>query len=274
MEETQVLRYIACVTVLLLAASVAYATTDKDDGLSYNSVGGGTGYFDGSAERYGYAGGTYPNLLTSPTGGGWSTEGEPCDWYVSYKGEYHWSGIWDGDDNHWICNEPEEPGDPSMTIIADLEMWCIEHWNANQVYFHQGKGPNGQQQAVIGGYFKGNNGMWIGFTKAGWEQGDEAKAKVLVWFGDGRNAGGHGADIPPGYQGDIPLAWELDDGLGFRGPDNWSDGYGGIWGYWWLVQSGNPGYWPLDLRLTITPDPYQCDGRYYLDPDYTVFPAL
>lgn len=260
------------ILALALMGAVAYATPSMDDGLSYNGANGASGYFDGVATRAGTPAGTYPNLLTSPTSLGWSAQDSPLVTYVSTKGGFSLSGIYDYDDLTWITTGGPSGESMSLKVICDVEQWVRETLSANEVYFHLGNEDAHVMNAYLSGSMASNNGQYVGLAKTGWLVGDRPDADVLKFVADGfgrTKASFSGAFVPT----DIPIAYALDQGSGFVA-GNWSPGNGDEYGYWWLIGSGLPGTYSYTFRLQITPKSLQEDGRYYLDPDVVVMPAL
>lgn len=260
-------------TILLILAmgalaATAVATTGTADGLSYNSATGGTGHFDGVMH-----GGAYPYTLTSPNSQGWSNEGSPTQFYTALRGAYSYLAVYDYDDYTWILASGSFP---SLTVIADFEMWYSEAGNAQEVYFHQGAGLSGPQQAFITFNGDGNNGEWWGISKGTWAQTDQYKADHLVFLENGFG----NTDPGMSYPGDVPITWELSQDNGgtwqtgqWLGGNNQTD-----WGYFWLLNGnggpGGPGPFAFQLRITINPSARQNDGRYYLDPNLIAKPVL
>jgi hypothetical protein len=256
--------------LLALAATAlavpAFATTGVDDGLSYNAAsnGAGMGHFSNPNAAY-------PFYRTSWVGDGWSTEGAACDFYTATRGAYSWSGVYDYDDYKWICVDGAAK---PITIIADVEMWCQEIATASEVYFHFGRGQASQSDAFITVTLNSNNGQWWGVSKGTWGQNDQADADNLKYLEDGfgRTTQGPGTN---GSDQDIPLQWAISENSGPFTPGQWTGGNNlQDWGYFWLIDGGNPGSHTFQLRMRITPNAYQNDGRYYLDPHTVVKPVL
>lgn len=260
---------VSMIAALALVGVAAYASTSTADGLSWNPDTGGTGYFSNPAAAY-------PGALASRVSDGWNVEDDPLATYVSYKGGFSLSGIYDYDDYKWITTGGPSPEETNLTVICDVEMWVRETLGANEVYFHLGNQNAVPMNAYLGGTLQSNNGQYVGLASSKWGSGNKAKADNLVFLADGfgRTKAWFETNQPTNVPPDIPIAYALDQGSGYTA-GSWSGGNNNQdWGYWWLIGGGQEGSFSYTFRLAIAPKSYQEDGRYYLDPDVVVMPAL
>jgi hypothetical protein len=261
-----------CIAALALSAGAAYATVGQPDGY-INGMTGGTGYF---AEDH------------SPNG--------CCDNFVE-KSNPMSSGlvIFDYDDNTWVvCGETFWEEQTDISVVLDIEMYCRETLEATDIYFHVGDGEAvTQMSTTVNGSISTNNGQYLGLTKVGWTSTDGPTALggsgrceqlAFVTDGFGRDKAWFETNQPQNTPNDIPLTIEFSDdgGTTWRkiygttaGPnDGWSDGTGGLWGYWWLVANGEPCTHDYQFRFTADLVEHEHDGRYELDPLFVVEPYL
>jgi hypothetical protein len=235
------MKYMLCIMALLLIVSIAYADVNKDDGLSYNSANGATGAFDGTAKTFITNGNSispgYPNVLTSPTtGGGWTVEGTPAQFYVSLGGPaYSATGVYDYDNYKWIGGAVDGE---NIGVICDVEMWCTESMPHSIVYFHQGLGTGQRQTATLTMTMSSNNGQWVGLIKDDWVAGSSSKPEgglsdlnglgkadeLQFWMdGFGRDRAWHDLNRP-GQVKDIPIQFEYQPNGGAPVQAMWSGG--------------------------------------------------
>lgn len=256
------------VVVMLVLCAVTYADVGKQDGLSWNPDSTGSGHFNNPAAAY-------PYERASATADGWNKEDDPATTYVSYRGAWSGSGVYDYDDYKWIGTIADQA---SLKVICDIEMWASMSVSASEVYFHLGNENAHSMVAYISGSLASNNGQWIGLTKDAWGPNDQAKADALTFVEDGfgRTKDWFVAYQPTNVPPDIPLAYAMtEDGGTTWVPGGWSGGNNSQdWGYWWLLNNGEEGAKSFVWRLTISPKAYQEDGRYYLDPDIVAIPDM
>jgi hypothetical protein len=257
---------------LVMSAGAAWASTGLPDGL-INGKTGGTGYFP------------VPSHL--PNG--------VCNNFVETTVAWDLNGgnvvIFDYDDNTWVnCGQNFVAEQNPLKVVCDIEMYAREHLDATDIYFHIGDGENVTlMQATVHGWFKSNNGQFIGITKDNvWTQNDgpkyvnpayNNKAAELKFKTDGLGRttvtpNNNNDPIPLKiYFRDVSMVWRLVSGAPGSN-DVWDAGTGGNWGYYWLVDEGRPSFQQYDFLFEISPKYHQGDGRYELDPVVTLAPAL
>lgn len=235
---------LAIAVALALSTSMAWAVVSSPDGL------------------VGATAGTSPNPDYVPTVGGHDYSNY---WVETSGGGSTGISIYDGDDYVWLPTPNPDTG--NIAVKALIEMWCQEYLSANSVVFHQA-GPGVSQSVTLTGWLKSNNGQYWGVSKGTWGETDQADADNLYFVEDVLRR-----TTTPNTP-TIPISWELDDGSGFVA-GTWSGGNNQQdWGYWWLLDGGATGNIPFSLKITITPDEYQDDGIYELDPSLVATPAL
>jgi hypothetical protein len=265
---------LSVVALLMVSAGAAWATMGTADGL-INGPLGGTGYFNEI-----HVGGTATSANFVETSGAWDLN----------AGNFV---VFDYDDNTWINSagafvQEQNP----LAVRCDIEMYAREHLDATNIYFHIGDGEtNGAagpvMTAYVGGWFKSNNGQWIGITKDNmWGATDGPKYVNGAWTNKAAELkftkDGLGRTTPTAADTPIPLEIAFNDagdGQNYRviaatGNAIWDAGTGGNWGYYWLVNGGLPSFQQYTFRFRITPKYHQGDGRYDLDPTVVLTPAL
>ncbi len=189
-----------------------------------------------------------------------------------------WTGWWDGDDAAWVPTSGT--GDTGLEVTAYVELYASQTQETKAV-FHWGQPPFGALNASLDGSLTSNHPCWVGIRKDGWVQADElTKASNLVFQKDFWNRSGPVAT--PAFPGtstgdttaDIPLEWNMRVGSGAYDPMDWSGGVGSAnWG-WYSGGRLPVGSTSYRFKITATPDPYQADGKYTLDPEVIVVPDL
>lgn len=192
-------------------------------------------------------------------------------------GSNSWTGWWDNDDSRWVP-ATGVGGDDGLVVEAYVELYASQAQQTKAV-FHWGAPPFAAQTAVLKGHIVQNHPCWVGIRKDGWLQGDETQASQLAFEKDGFG----GTAAKPDDQGfgealgddvsPISLEWKIKVGNTLAEMD-WSGGVGAAnWGWY------SPGRIPVgavdyEFQVTATPNPYQADGKYTLDPAVILVPDL
>jgi len=182
-----------------------------------------------------------------------------------------WFGVYDSP-NGW-GSETETGDTAAMTVQADVELWCSCTWEHTGIYFHQANASN-PPPAVLGFTFEGNHGEWMGIAPDKGTGSGYADITKLVQTKDYRGNAKSGGEIDLTWEGREYVsgawnAWREADAKDTPGADNTIP-----WAYWWLIDNGNAGYYPYQVRCTPHFDQYQADGSYELDPVICVSPEL
>lgn len=234
------------VLALMLAAGTAFAAVNVDEGLIPASA--------------------------LPSGLSWN------DNFVKVTGASStWSGIYDYDDTKWIDITPAGYHETPIAVTCDIEMYVTMTLDNDTVYFHIGK-PTTYMEALLHGTITTNNGQAIGILIPGQDVSDP-KVPVLKFVEDG--FGRHYADMSEVAKlayGDIPVSLEFSywTGTEWTAPDpgQWGLGNGNSdYAWWW---SGVPiaSTHEFQIKVDITPDIHQGDGRYTIDPVLVAAPVL
>jgi len=240
------------VVALALSVSVAWATIGQEDGLAGPSPGGNA-----------------PGLI-----GDYQTN------WTSVGGSSAWHGWWDNDDGRWVP-VAGAGGDDGLKVAAYVELYASQT-QVTEAVFHWGALPFPPQSAVLPGTIVQNHPCWLGIRKDGWEQADQATDGSNLYFkrdamgGTAAKDDGEGfGDIPLGDNTNpIPIAFEINVDAGSYYPMNWSGGVGSAnWG-WYSPGRMPKGTHDYNFKITATPDQYQPDGVYELDPQVIVVPDL
>jgi len=237
---------------LVLSASAVWATSTQQDGLAGLSPGGNV-----------------PGLI-----GNYQTN------WTSVGGSSAWHGWWDNDDGRWVP-VTGAGGDDGLMVTAYVELYASQTQVTDAV-FHWGALPFPPQSAVLPGTIVQNHPCWVGIRKEGWVEADKLTKGSNLYFKKDAMGGlaakpdsdGFGG-IPLGDNTDaIPIAFEIKVDAGGYYAMDWSGGVGSAnWGWY------SPGRMPVgthnyNFKITATPDLYQPDGVYELEPQVIVVPDL
>jgi len=236
---------------LVLSAGAAYAATPQEDGWA----GLGTGGFET---------GLIGNYQTN-----WTQVG----------GNQTWQGWWDADDSRWV--PVDGGGDDGLVVTAYVELYAGQT-QKTEALFHWGKPPFAAMSAVLPGSIVSNHPCWVGIRKPDWEQTHQADASALTWDSSfpGWSSGIVTSPVVSGVSvlGDtiaaIPITFAMDVAGGGYYPMQWTGGAGSAnWG--WYSDGRLPvGTTAYNFKITATPNAYQADGKYTLDPQIIVVPDL
>ena len=197
----------------------------------------------------------------------WGTAGS----FVQYESSYDADGyIYNPVTYTW--DHGTETGKSFMTVTCDIEMYMSMHLDATDIYFHIADDRT-SMSAYVNGWLASNNGQWL-FVDS--ELGNKELNK-LAFVADawGRDLAYHTAN---GLTvNDIPAEWFLKE----PGDPDWrlgaastSGNNGQLHGITWLLSDGQPCTHPFVIKIRITPEFHQPDGRYEMDPLVTVAPVL
>ncbi len=164
----------------------------------------------------------------------------------------------------------DETGTDGFAVTADIEMWLDMAFSATTIYFHIGRdpGPSPTFHQDVSGWLASNNGQHLFVSKPPDFLPEEAEITKLVFKNDIGHRDGQTAD-------DIDVNWLLDDGGGFvAGTYSDAGNNGQLSGVQWKLNGGAAGLHNFTIRCEITPDQYQPDGFYEMDPVLVASPAL
>jgi hypothetical protein len=241
--------------VLALSAGMAMAAANQDDGWA------------------GYPTAGYDNELTGPS----SATDYQTNWWLA-SGSTTSESWWDGDNSKWI---PAGGGDDGLVVKAYVELYAKQSQQTNAV-FHWGKPPFPAMSAVLNGSIVQNHPCWVGIRKAGWVAGDmTGKAAHLGWE-KSFAAWPTGVVTSPAFPGtatgdtiaDIPLTWAMNVDGGEYSAMQWTGGVGDANYGWYSIGRLPVGTHDYNFKITATPNLYQADGKYTLDPQIVVVPDL
>jgi len=211
-----------------------------------------------------------------PDAGSGGISGDYKTNWVWTGAEESWEGWWDNDDGEWV--PAGEGGDVGLTVEAYIELYASQTQQTKAV-FHWGQPPFAAQSAILEGTVIQNHPCWVGIRKDGWAESDNTKAASLGFVEDG--FGGKAAKSDAGEYAplgdtiaDIPLTWEMAIAGGSYHAMTWTGGTNAEnWGWYsdGRVPVGTVDYF---FKITATPDQYQADGKYELDPDVIIVPDL
>jgi len=177
--------------------------------------------------------------------------------------------VYDWSIYEWLQGVDNPVGGGGFTVKADIEMWMNMHFDATDIYFHIGRDPgdNPTLQRDVAGWLTSNNGQWLFVSKPDF-QPDEAEITELVFMNDIGHRQGQTADP-------IPVNWLLNDGSGFAaGTYSTGGNNGNLYGVTWLLNGGSRGLHNFTIRCEISPDRYQPDGYYEMDPVLVCSPEV
>lgn len=210
--------------------------------------------------------------LAAPPGG-WAQDRNS---YATASGEsWTYGALYDADfagpGKGAFINPSSTYGQDGFTVTADVEMWMSMYTAATNIYFHIGGdlGDNPSLTQTVNGWLSSNNGQYIFVTKPS-GQVSEGDIQLLKFKHDVRDR------TDPSFGGpDIPVVWTATDSTGTI-PLTYSDkGNGGqLTGMTWLLNGGDTGYHWFKINCTITPQRYQKDGHYEMDPLLVATPLL
>jgi hypothetical protein len=279
----RILLVLCLAAAFALSAAAVWADLDSAPGAA-----------DGEDGIINYDPGTAGSTSTSFYGQytDWSPDHNACETFAEKYGDgFTWSGIYDYDDYRWICEECVGEVE-HLDVICDIEMYAWETLDASGAYFHIADATTTYMEVILNGEFCSNNGMYLGVTIPGQEEKQEPPSPPTLVFiedGFGRTAQyyiDNGRPVPP----DIPLSLMFQ----YYNPDQ------GSWGYWdgatWVADGWDPGFWswgnnnqdlawwwnPIKevcchnfrIKVDITPEYHQPDGRYMVDPAFVSAPIL
>lgn len=163
-------------------------------------------------------------------------------------------------------------GIDGFNVTADVEMWMNMAFNANDIYFHIGKdlGANPKVSASVTGWLQSNNGQHLFVSKpdANPTLDDISKLEFQV------DVLGRTSPPMPAVTA-IPAKWYLTDTGGEReGTYSQGGNAGQLHGVSWLLDGGSTGFHSFTIRCEISPDRYQPDGHYEMDPILVASPEL
>ena len=212
----------------------------------------------------------YTNINAAGQGPFGGDADDYSNWIYQYGGG-SWSGVYG--DGGWI--EETSTGDSTIEIECDIEMYYMESFSNNKIYFHIGNpftAGNPEKTAYVDGTVSYNNGMYIGISLYGTGKTEDD----LVKDGNGDYTG----EIIDAMVGTIDVLGRdisdqafnarflLDWGTGYMPPITYGSGSQGtqVDVLWWLVDDGNIGTYNLTWQVRLYPDTYQPDGNYFFDP--------
>jgi len=173
----------------------------------------------------------------------------------------------------WEMGTPT--GIDGFTVTADIEMWMNMAFYANDIYFHIGKdlGPNPKVSANVGGYLSSNNGQWLFVSKPDAKPLEDDITKLYFQH---NIFGGSSPSPPLPPAPPIPVAWFLTDNSGIERAGTYSTGGNNsqLYGVTWLLDEGTAGIHYFNIRCEISPDRYQPDGYYEMDPVLVSSPVI
>ncbi|MBN1351157.1 hypothetical protein JXJ21_17185 [candidate division KSB1 bacterium] len=205
---------------------------------------------------------------TSPWPFIWGTAGS----FVGYACPYDADGyIYDPSSYTW--EHGTETGKSYFTVTCDIEMYMSMHFDATDIYFHIADDRT-SMSAYVNGWLASNNGQWL-FVSSELDTKDLTKLFFIEdifgrdrqWYID------HGRPMP----NDIPVEWFLMEpgDADWRVPQSSQSGNNGqLWGLTWLLANGEPCTHSFQIKIRITPEFHQPDGRYEMDPLVTAAPVL
>ncbi len=210
--------------------------------------------------------------------GGW---GKFNDVKTVVSGGYTAAGyVYDPNGGLGIWREGLDSGIDGFTVTADIEMWMSMAFYANDIYFHIGKdlGANPKVSAFAGGYLSSNNGQWLFVSKPDAKPLEDDITKLYfqhnIFGGSSPGPGSLPVPLPPAPP--IPVAWFLKDNSGIERAGAYETGGNGgqLWGVAWLLDDGTAGMHNFTIRCEISPDRYQPDGYYEMDPVLVSSPVI
>jgi hypothetical protein len=176
--------------------------------------------------------------------------------------------VYEWDTYSW--QEGSDAGTEGFAVTADIEMWLDMAFSATSIYFHIGHdpGPSPTFHRDVTGWLASNNGQHLFVSKPPEFLPEESEITKLVFMNDIGHREGQTAD-------DIDVNWLLDDGGGFvAGTYSDAGNNGQLSGVQWKLNDGAVGYHTFTIRCEITPDRYQPDGFYEMDPVLVASPVL
>lgn len=161
--------------------------------------------------------------------------------------------------------------DQAFTVEADVEMWMSMGFNATDIYFHIGNdlGDNPKMSQSVNGWLNSNNGQYLFVTKPAGVNVTESAMTTLTFKNDIGARDGQTANP-------IPVGWYITDNSGQEKAMEFSTGGNGGQevGMMSLLDNGSRGLHNFSIRCEISPDRYQPDGHYEMDPILAASPAL
>ncbi len=190
--------------------------------------------------------------------------------WSSATGEYTGSNfVYDWGDYAWVPGA-ETPGGDGFTVTADIEMWMNLYFGATDIYFHIGRDTLGApMDQDINGWLASNNGMYLFVSKGvAPQQPSQDAISQLVFQNDIGHRAGQTADP-------IPVEWWISDSTGWHQMTYSTGGNNGqLYGVQWLLDGGSRGLHNFTIRCRISPDRFQPDGYYAMDPVLVASPEV
>ncbi|MCG3178536.1 MAG: hypothetical protein BIFFINMI_00864 [Phycisphaerae bacterium] len=198
----------------------------------------------------------------------------------SYSGVYKKSG--------WL--DISDVGDSKIDIECDIEMYYEESFSNNKIYVHLGDPFNATSEdktAYVDGYFRSNNGMYIGISFDGTSKtaADMLKDASGNYTGEVRNAMVGTKDVllrdisDQAFNARFTLSWSNDNGDTWSSdevPTTFGTGASGtvLNTLWWKVNNGDKGAYLVKYKVELLPPADQADGNYHFDPAIVAAPVL
>lgn len=169
----------------------------------------------------------------------------------------------------------------NFDVKCDVEMWLNMGVNANNIYFHKAN-ESTSMEATVSGWLQSNNGQYLFVAVPPCTLADgQTEAQLLsnlYFVKDGLNR----ETATSGVAAPIPVKWWLrDDQAGVGGWTQFREGAfsdggnnGQLHGMQWLLANGAAGLIKYEIKVAISPDAYQADGEYRMDPVLACAPEL
>jgi hypothetical protein len=208
---------------------------------------------------------------------GFAAPQQPEYWsnWVTTSGGGSWTGWWDAAASNWVPAGGIVTGVQNLSVDAYVEMYAKTTLES-QATFHWGLPPFAAQTAHVLGTCVQNHPCWIGVSKANWSQTEGNHLGYVDGSGTGQKPQSEGfGPALNDTNANIPIAWGMKVGTDATiYPMAWTGGLNQAnWGFY------SPGRFPVgstsyEIQITATPDAYQADGRYTLDPEVVVVPDM
>lgn len=190
------------------------------------------------------------------------------NWVAADGGSSMSSYVYNPDTYTW--DEGIPTGTDGFTVEADIEMWMSMAFNAQDIYFHIGAdlGDNPTMSANVGGWLSSNNGQYLFVSKPDSQPSADDISKLM--FKNNIFGGNTPANVTP-----IPVKWFCTDSTGEHEMSYSTGGNNGqLYGATWLLDNGATGLHIFNIRCQISPERYQPDGHYEMDPVLAASPIL
>jgi hypothetical protein len=186
--------------------------------------------------------------------------------------------VYDYSNYEWVGGTGETA---NFDVKCDVEMWLNMGINANNIYFHKANATT-SMEATVSGWLQSNNGQYLFVAVPACEAShEESEADILSNLYFVKDGWARNNTPTSGVSAPIPVKWWLRDDQAGAGWTDFREGAfsnggnnGQLHGMTWLLANGAAGMIKYEIKVAISPDAYQADGEYRMDPVLACAPEL